>query len=110
MSIWGSRRTTRSVVLGAVCSLLAATAMCEVESFHFELGTQSMSAALREYARISGEQIIFTEEVVAGVEVAPLSGEFTARAALSLLLAGTQLVTEVSPSGAIMIRHAESRQ
>jgi hypothetical protein len=100
------RPTLRILALVAVGSLLAGMAMAQSESFHFDIGTQSMSAALREYARISGQQIIFTEDVVAGIEAAPLMGDFTAVGALSRLLAGTDLITEVSPSGAFMIRAA----
>lgn len=93
----------------AICGLLATAAMAQqTESFHFDITGQSMSAALREYARVSGQQIIFTEDVVAGVEAAALTGDYTAGAALNHLLAGTELVTERSPSGALMVR-ASSR-
>lgn len=93
-------------LLAVIGGFVASAAMSQTRSFHFDIGTQSMSAALRDYAKICGQQIIFTEEVVAGIEAAPLLGDFTAVAALSRLLAGTDLVTELSPSGALMIRTA----
>ncbi len=99
-------RASLQALTSVVCSFLAAAVMAQAASFHFDIDTQSLSGALREYARISGQQIIFTEEVVAGIESAQLSGDFTALAALSHLLAGTDLVTEISPSGAVMIRAA----
>jgi hypothetical protein len=100
------RRANLQVSTSVVCSLLACTAMAQAVSFHFDIGTQSLSSALREYARISGQQIIFTEEVVAGIESTPLTGDFSALVALHHLLAGTDLITEISPSGAVMIRAA----
>lgn len=100
------RRASLQASTSVVCSLLAWTAIAQAASFRFDIDTQSLSSALREYARISGQQIIFTEEVVAGKESPPLAGDFTALVALRHLLAGTDLISEISPSGAVMIRAA----
>lgn len=91
-------------LMAVIGCFVASAATSQTESFHFDIDTQNMSAALREYARISGQQIIFTEDVVAGIEATPLLGDFTAVVALNRLLAGTDLVIELSPSGALMIR------
>lgn len=106
-----ARVTLPGLKLAAVIgSLLATAAMARSESFHFDITNPNMSAALREYAKVSGEQIIFTEDLVAGVAAAPLTGDYTAGTALNQLLTGTNLVTERSPSGALMIRASSQTQ
>ena len=100
------RASLRALAMAVTSLFLWGAALAQAASFHFDIGTQSLSGALREYARISGQQIIFTDEVVAGISSARLLGDFTARVALYHLLAGTDLITEISPSGAVMIRAA----
>jgi iron complex outermembrane receptor protein len=82
---------------------MAPGAYAQGRSFHFDIANQSLSQALRNFGHISGQEVIFTEDMVAGL-AATLEGDFTAQAALDQLLQGTGLVAERSPSGAIMIR------
>src|SRR5260370_1392549 len=72
--------------------------------YFFDLPRQPLSKALQAYAKVSGQQIIFTEDLVAGREAAAIRGSFTAEDALQQLLKGTNLTTEWAPSGAVMIR------
>lgn len=83
----------------------------QARSFHFDIQDQSLSQALQSYGRISGQQIVFTEDLVAGRASPSLKGEFAAQAALEHLLLGSGLVAERSPSGVLMIRRqsAQSR-
>ena len=76
--------------------------------FHFDITPEPLSQALRTYAQICGQDVIFTESVVAGAGTTSLVGDFTADDALSRLLAGTKLVVERSPSGALMIRRQQA--
>lgn len=106
------KRTSRGVPAAAVAMILAcatATAADATREYHFNLSSQTLSQALRAYGQISGQEIIFTEDVVAGLTAAPLQGEFTAQDALSQLLRGTGLIFERSPSGALMIRRFTAR-
>jgi len=89
-----------SAVLG---TLISAVAFGQVQSFRFDITNPDMSAALREFARVSGEQIIYTRAVVADAVASPIAGNYTAESALSQLLAGTDLAAVRSPSGAVMI-------
>jgi iron complex outermembrane receptor protein len=100
-----SRRWAAGVLIvsGIVGALLAPAAYAQGRGFHFAIANQSLSQALRSYGQISGQEVIFTEDVVAGLAVS-LEGDFTAQAALERLLQGTGLIAERSPSGAIMIR------
>src|SRR6185312_4120355 len=82
----------------------ASVAAAHGQLFHFDISPEPLSQALRTYAQVCGQDVIFTESVVAGARATSLVGDFTADEALSHLLAGTQLVVERSPSGALMIR------
>jgi iron complex outermembrane receptor protein len=94
----------RFVVAAAVALLFATAASAHQRTFHFDITQQPLSQALRNYGQICGRDVIFTEEVVAGSGAASLEGNYTAEEALTRLLAGTNLVAEHSPSGALMIR------
>src|SRR6202011_5627366 len=92
--------------LAVVCAmgmLGTAVAQSQDRSFHFDIATQSLSQALRNFAHTCGQEVVFTEDVVAG-QATSLKGEYTVQAALDRLLQGTNLVAERSASGAIMIR------
>ena len=117
MSVTTRRRTHRgaSRVSVAVTAILASTAGAFGASaaaahgrlFHFDITPEPLSQALRTYAQVCGQDVIFTESVVAGAGTTSLMGDFTAADALSHLLAGTQLVVQRSPSGALMIRRRQ---
>jgi iron complex outermembrane recepter protein len=117
MSVAAKRRTHRgaSRISVTVAAVLAATAGALGASaasahgrlFHFDITPEPLSQALRAYAQICGEDVIFTESVVAGAGATSLVGDFTADDALNRLLAGTKLVVERSPSGALMIRRRQ---
>ena len=100
-----SRRWASGVLIvsGIVGALVAPAAYAQGRGFHFAIANQSLSQALRSFGHISGQEVIFTEDMVSGL-AASLEGDFTAQAALERLLQGTGLIAERSPSGAIMIR------
>jgi outer membrane receptor protein involved in Fe transport len=98
------------IVTGVISGLMAATAQAQDRSFHFNISDQSLSQALRNYGHICGQEVIFTEEIVAGLNTTSLKGDYTAQGALARLLQGTGLIAERSPSGALMIRRQYYRQ
>jgi iron complex outermembrane recepter protein len=89
-----------------LASVLAAAQPPPSRSFRFDIPTQPLGQALREYGQTAGQALIFTQNLVEGMVSRPLRGEFTPEAALDLLLKNTGLATERSPSGAIMIRQS----
>ena len=97
------------VIAGVIGMLSAAPARAQNRSYHFDISNQTLSQALRSYGQISGQEIIFTEDIVAGPATTSLKGDYTAQAALERLLKGTGLIAERSPSGAIMIRRPQGR-
>src|SRR2546430_16160880 len=76
------RRLMRTVSSLVTLGLLATAAVAHERTFHFEIGHQALSQALRSYGQICGLDVIFTEHVVAGVDAASLEGEYTAQEAL----------------------------
>jgi iron complex outermembrane recepter protein len=99
-------RMRSSWALAVVCAMgVIGTAVAQGtdRSFHFDIANQSLSQALRSFAHVCGQEVVFTEDMVAGQAIS-LRGEYTAQAALERLLQGTDLVAERSSSGAIMIR------
>jgi len=97
------RSASGLAVVCAIGVLGTAVAQTQDRSFHFDIATQSLSQALRTFAHTCGQEVVFTEDVVAG-QATSLKGEYTVQAALDRLLKGTNLVAERSASGAIMIR------
>jgi outer membrane receptor protein involved in Fe transport len=90
-----------SALLGA---FFATSVSADARTFHFTIVNQPLPQALRTFGQTCGQEIIFTEDVGAGVDAISLRGDFTAEDALSRLLQGTGLVAERSLSGALMIR------
>src|SRR5258705_2858292 len=101
-----SSRPVGRIALASVLSIVLGwtAAFAQARTFHFDIPERTLSEALREFGRVSGQEIIFTEDLVHGVHVASLRGDFTADSALERLLKGTGLSAERSASGALMIR------
>jgi iron complex outermembrane receptor protein len=98
-------------VVAAISLLtLSSTSLAQEKKYTFELPSLPLAKALQAYGRISGRQIIFTEDLVAGHQAAALHGVFTPEDALRELLKGTNLRVERTPSGAAMIRSEETGQ
>jgi len=102
----GQRRywLLRTVSAASLCLALCANPASAQPKFTFDLPEQQLSASLKEYARVSGQQIIFTEDLVWGYLSKPLHGSFSAADALNALLAGTDLFVEHTARGAVMVR------
>src|SRR6202011_412350 len=80
----------------AVALLAAGTASAHQRLFHFEIRQEPLSQALRSYGEICGQDLIFTEDVLAGAGSTSLQGDFSAQEALARLLGGTNLIAERS--------------
>ncbi len=81
----------------------AAQAQAQARTFAFDIPAETLSEALRDYGNATAQQIIFTEDLVAGRRSPALRGTFDADEALQRLLAGSGLRMERTPAGAIMI-------
>ena len=103
----GKARTwlLRTVSVGSLCVALwnSSAVAQQQQKYSFDLPEQPLSASLKEYARVSGQQIIFTEDLVWGYTGKPLHGYLSASDALNQLLTGTGLFVEHTSAG-VMIR------
>jgi TonB-dependent receptor len=97
-------RNASGLVAACVASILGTgIARAQDRSYHFDIANESLSQALRNFAHVCGQEVVFTEDIVAGQAIS-LKGDYTVQGALDRLLQGTDLVAERSSSGAIMIR------
>ena len=71
-SRYGLLRTVSAASL--YIALCSGSALAQQQKFVFDLPQQPLSASLKEYARVSGQQIIFTEDLVLGYTGKPLHG------------------------------------
>ncbi len=70
---------------------------------NFDIPAQDLSAALSEFARQSGQQLLYAPDIVAGRRAPAVSGPLSPLQALDQLLEGTGLPHSLTPSGAILI-------
>src|ERR1700761_760464 len=97
-------RNAPGLVAVCVASILSTgVARAQDRSYHFEIANESLSQALRSFAHVCGQEVVFTEDIVAGQAIS-LRGDYTVQGALERMLQGTDLVAERSVSGVIMIR------
>jgi len=76
------------------------------QSVEFQIPAQSLASALSEYARQSGEQLLFAPDLVVGKTANAVAGDFTTSAALEGLLAGSGLAYSRTESGTVLISQA----
>lgn len=104
-AIWRKSLISSSAM---ACVLIGATlapsmALAQERTYRFDIAAKPLAAALTDYGRTTGVQLLFSQEVV-GLRRAPaVSGARSADAALAELLAGSGLTSQVTPSGTIMI-------
>lgn len=65
---------------------------CVVSSFDFDIPAQPLNAALNQYADATGQPALFPSELVNGRNSVPVRGQYSAEAALHMLLQGSGLV------------------
>ena len=72
--------------------------------YTFAIPSESLSQALREYARVTQRQILYTEDMTAGHAAPALNGTFTAAQAIAALLAGSGLSVLTTPAGVLVLQ------
>ena len=83
------------IVAIAWITRLAADPSSEPVRYHFKIDSQPMGAALQQFAKQSGVQIIFFSEVTEGLKAPALNGSYTIPRALEWLLSGSHLIFRV---------------
>jgi iron complex outermembrane receptor protein len=92
-----------SAFVGAIALSLSVAGGATAQNSNYDIPAKSLSQALRDFGRVAGKQIIFTEDLVRGRKAPELKGNFSPDAALAKLLTGSGLSSEARPSGTILI-------
>ncbi|MCB1104648.1 MAG: TonB-dependent receptor [Opitutaceae bacterium] len=94
-----------------VCLLSAGLACAAAVKKKYDLPGADAAQTLKAFSDQSGEQIVYPVERVKGVQTNAIKGEFTAREALDLMLAGTGLsVVQDDRTGAFTVRRNDPPQ
>jgi outer membrane receptor for ferric coprogen and ferric-rhodotorulic acid len=83
---------------------LAGAPNSESAKHNFTIDSQPLGAALQEFAKQSGVQIIFFSQVTEGIQAPALNGPYTIAEALQMLLSGSHLTFRVINPKTIEIR------
>ncbi|AMG73597.1 TonB-dependent receptor [Sphingopyxis granuli] len=103
------RGYSHSLALGALAVSLATVAVAQPayaqdQVYSFDIPAQDLDSALKEFARVSGQQVVFNSQDARGKTAPALKGSHSASDALDLLLRGSGLVAERGRSGLFLIR------
>jgi iron complex outermembrane receptor protein len=90
-------------------ALLPAESVADEPSKSYNIASQDLGSALREFARQSNTETLFSSEVVKGKTTQGVHGLMTADSALSQLLTGTGLSFARSPNGSVLISMSDGK-
>jgi outer membrane receptor protein involved in Fe transport len=82
----------------------------QAQDANFAIPAQSLAQTLRDIARSSGENILFTPESVSGLRAPALNGKMNARDAVTRALAGSGLEAVPDGSGGIIVQKKSLRR
>ena len=74
--------------------------------YALDIPCEDLGDALQAFAIISGHKLLYSSDLVAGKRSATVRGRYTTEQAVRMLLANTDLKSEVTTSGLVMIRTA----
>jgi iron complex outermembrane receptor protein len=83
--------------------LLASGVACADPTFHFDIRSTTLDAALKEFAAQSGLQIAYFTKIAEGRKAPAVSGTFTADEALRALLNASGLTFERIDDGTLSV-------
>ncbi len=93
------------ILMMGLVALISAGHGASAPARTFELPADDASVTLKRFSEQSGEQIVYPVDRVRGVRTNPVTGEWSPRAALERMLAGTELrVVQDGDTGALAVR------
>lgn len=104
LSAAASATACAAIFLAGVTSLAAQTASARSITYQLSIPSQPLSEALKALSAAANEQLLFSQELVAGKQSVGVAGAYTMDAALALLLSGSGLRADRTPSGVLLIR------
>ena len=94
----------------ATIALISAPSRADEAKTTFNIPAQDLGTALREFARQSNQEILFSTEIVHGKRTAGVKGAMSEVAALTKLLAGSGLVIAKSANGTTLITTPDAKE
>lgn len=99
---------THTLALRALAVSLATVAAvqpayAQEQTYSFDIPAQDLDSALKTFARVSGQQVVFNSRDARGKNAPALKGSYSAQEALDVLLRGSGLVVERGKSGLFLI-------
>jgi TonB-dependent receptor len=107
------RKLSVPIMVGTflVCSNIAVAQESNLDSdntqYMFNVEVLDGVKALSEISDVTGRSLIFSHKLVEGVQTNKLSGEYSVKEALKLMLDGTGLIAKISDYGVILVTKAE---
>ena len=74
------------------------------QTFKFDISAEPLGQALVDFSEASSQPIAISEGAAAGKSIAGLHGQYSIAGALHVLLADTDLVVDVDPTGVLVVR------
>jgi outer membrane receptor protein involved in Fe transport len=106
MTIQRTRARRTALMCGAAVALAlsAAPVMAQDQVATLDIPAQSMASALKELARQTGANVLFSPEAVRGLRAQQLQTSATPEEAAKILLAGTDLTVMRDSTGSLVVR------
>ncbi|MGE5566449.1 MAG: TonB-dependent receptor domain-containing protein [Parcubacteria group bacterium] len=102
-----ARRRTL-ICSAAIAAVLAATpALAQEQLANIDIAAQPMDAALKELAKQSGANLLFSPDAVRGLRARSLQTTATPEDAARMLLAGTDLFVKKDATGSLLVDRAD---
>src|SRR5262245_56684488 len=99
-----------SSLLFAATTLAGPPAQARALAHRFDIHSQDLGAALRALGAAANEQLLFTNELVVGLQSPRLKGDYSTEEALAILLEGSGLKANRTSSGVLLIRAPDSSE
>jgi iron complex outermembrane receptor protein len=104
------RRLLRSAAVAGALSvaMLAGASSAQERTFKFDIPSEGLSKALRDFGQATHQQLVFTDGVTEGKTSPAVRGDYSAQTALAIILKGSDLTVERTPEGALVLRAPHS--
>jgi len=103
LKMGGRIRSLRARLVSGVAALALTATAAWADGVMLTLPAQDLAQSLKQVARVTGTNILFTPDAVEGIKARALSGKLTAREAVVTLIAGANLQVISDDSGGLIV-------
>ena len=105
---WMGLLTAITICFIAALGLSKPTLAAADSTHRLNIPAQDLRGALMALGAATNEQVLFSDAIVAGMRSTEIKGEYTTNAAISILLKGSGLRADRTPSGVFLIRSSKT--